>query len=285
MHSLTERSPQPVLDFNRIPFPAGSLPVARHPPKGFQGPDPFHQPNPFQPFPSVPSGVSARGPVCLLFLFCDLPPATLDSSAPAAPHAARSKLCQVPTYSSIHARSIISLGFASPSLVTVTSLPTGTKKRGPRSIVNGNLNSVTYRRHAALASSTAPGLPLLHNQSRKGKETCRRGTCIFKVHRPYPAYHTQVEPPWAVATRRAIGRGSHNLPVPRSPVCYEVQRGRSPPRRTSHRIIYPLQLSFPSFLRPHPHSHRTLARPTRPDSLLRPSTSAPLNHTYPRQSY
>jgi hypothetical protein len=131
-------------------------------------------------------------------------------------------------------------------------------KRGPRSVVNGSLNASTVE-YAALTSSTAPARPISHNQSRGSKETCRRGTCIFKVHRPYPAYHTQVHsrpgraslPPWArrhsprtrghspksqVPSPKSQVPRSQSLQVPKSPSCYEVQRGAA-------RLAAPLSLS------------------------------------------
>lgn len=73
----------------------------------------------------------------------------------------------------------------------------------------------------------------------------------------------------------SVGVTQPPSPKSQSPVTYEVQRGRSPPRRTSHLathnsssstffslLFFSLTLTLA----------RTLARQTRPDSLLRPST-------------
>lgn len=70
----------PVLDFNRIPSPAGSLPVAPRPLKAFKDQTPFTNTTHSSFFPAFRQGFST-GPCLPSLLFCDLPPATLDSSA------------------------------------------------------------------------------------------------------------------------------------------------------------------------------------------------------------
>lgn len=119
--------PAPVLyivpDFNRIPSPARSLPVARRPPTAFKDQTPLTKPAHSSFFPaSVWSGVFNKGP--------DLPPSLssvichLRHPNSSAAHAACSKLSEVHTLhyisTGLHAGTHHLSGVSLPPPVTVT---------------------------------------------------------------------------------------------------------------------------------------------------------------------
>lgn len=124
---LVLREPAPVLyivpDFNRIPSPARSLPVARRPPTAFKDQTPLTKPAHSSFFPaSVWSGVFNKGP--------DLPPSLssvichLRHPNSSAAHAACSKLSVVHTLhyisTGLHAGTHHLSGVSLPPPVTVT---------------------------------------------------------------------------------------------------------------------------------------------------------------------